>query len=161
MSNNQSPYMLEVASDYLRAAKILWNQPNLAGVATVNSAIAIEIILKSFIAQPVKNSRKNTVSEQYAIKGKKIHGLNDLAKKVDTKLYKKLGFHNHEHWFVKFDNLFVQARYPYEQNSTSGYLTIIFDVATDMFRATLNWYKESGNNDPWVKLYPTVSGGAL
>ncbi|NOQ78395.1 MAG: hypothetical protein GQ546_03235 [Gammaproteobacteria bacterium] len=70
MSKNQSPYMLESAFDYLRAAKILWRQPNLGGLAVVNSSIAIEIILKSFIAQPSENKRKGTVSEQYEIKEK-------------------------------------------------------------------------------------------
>jgi hypothetical protein len=153
--------MLEVASDYLRAAKILWSQPNLAGVATVNTAIAIEIILKSFIANPVDNDRKNTISEQYELKGKRIHGLNNLAKKIDPELYQELGFHNHEHWFEKFDNLFVQARYPYEKSSTVGYLTVLLDVAIEMFHATLSWYKESGNNDPWVTRYPDVAGGSI
>jgi hypothetical protein len=153
--------MLEVASDYLRAAKFLWGQPNLAGVATVNTAIAIEIILKSFVAQPVDNTRKNTISEQYEIKGKRLHKLTDLATKIDLDLYKQLGFHNHEHWFEKFDNLFVQARYPYEQGATGGYLTVSLEVAINMFRATLNWYKESGNSDPWVVLYPKVAGGGL
>src|SRR5690606_41249267 len=76
MSKNQSPYMLESASDYLRAAKFLWGQPNLCGVAMVNAAIAIEIILKSFTAEPADNQRKGTVGEQY--NGKRQHLLTKL-----------------------------------------------------------------------------------
>ncbi|MEH6628395.1 MAG: hypothetical protein V7739_18295 [Motiliproteus sp.] len=161
MSRNQSPYMLETASDYLRAAKLLWGQPNLGGVAMINAAIAIEIILKSFIAEPTDNKRKGTVGEQYELKGKRLHLLTDLAKQVDPVIYRELGFHNHEYWFEKYDNLFVQARYPYEPTARSGYTEIPIKTGIEMFRSTIEWYKKTGNVDPWVKVYPEVSGGGL
>ncbi|MFQ2749402.1 hypothetical protein [Aeromonas caviae] len=63
IGRNQSAYMLETASDYLRAAKVIWLQPNLQSVAMVNAAIAIEIILKSFLSQPTNNMRKGTVGD--------------------------------------------------------------------------------------------------
>jgi hypothetical protein len=62
--------MLEAAGNYIRASQILWHQPNMGKVAIVNSAIGIEIMLKSFIASPVENHRKNTVGEQYVLKKK-------------------------------------------------------------------------------------------
>ncbi|GIU04821.1 MULTISPECIES: hypothetical protein [unclassified Shewanella] len=161
MSNHQSPYMLETASDYLRAAKVLWKEPNLGLVAVVNAAIAIEIILKSFIAQPSENDRKGTISEQYEIKGKRLHTLTDLAKAIDSDLYNKLGFHRHEYWFQKFDNLFVQSRYPYEPTSSGGYSDTPIQIGIEMFRSTINWYKQTENPDPWVIMYPDVAGGGL
>ncbi|MEE8056482.1 MAG: hypothetical protein V3T17_01415 [Pseudomonadales bacterium] len=161
MPKYQSPYMLESASDYLRAAKILWSQPNLGGVAVMNSAIAIEIILKSFIAKPSENNRKGTISEQYKIKGTKLHTLPELAKSIDLEIYQKLGFHQYECWFEKFSNLFVQSRYPYEPTSRGGYSEVPIQVGVEMFNSTISWYKETGNTDPWVKMYPEVAGGGL
>jgi hypothetical protein len=159
MSNNQSPYMLESASDYLRASRLLWSQPNLCGVAVVNAAIAIEIILKSFTAKPYENERKGTVGEQY--KSKRLHKLTDIAKTIDLELYKHLGFHRHEYWFEKYDNLFINARYPYEPSSDGGYTDIPISIGIEMFQATIAWYKEMENNDPWVLMYPDVAGGGL
>ncbi|MBO7927363.1 hypothetical protein J5X91_14000 [Pseudoalteromonas sp. K222D] len=161
MSNNQSPYMLESASDYLRASRLLWTKPNLCGVAVVNAAIAIEIILKSFTAQPSDNKRKGTVGEQYEIKGKRLHKLTDLAKAIDPDIYKLLGFNKHEYWFEKYDNLFVQARYPYEPTANGGYTEIPISIGIEMFKATIAWYKKTDNKDPWVLMYPDVAGGGL
>ncbi|MGJ8694623.1 MAG: hypothetical protein ACSHW0_19370 [Thalassotalea sp.] len=161
MSNNQSPYMLESASDYLRAAKLLWGQPNLNGVAVVNAAIAIEIILKSFLAQPSENDRKGTLGEQYEIKGQRLHKLTELAKAIEPELFKSLGFQKHERHFKKYDNLFIKARYPYETSSNSGNTDIPISVGIEMFRATINWYKQTNNQDPWVLMYPKVAGGGL
>lgn len=161
MSNYQSPYMLESASDYLRAAKLLWTQPNLSGVAIVNAAIAIEIILKSFTATPSDNHRKGTVGEQYEIKRKRLHKLTELAKAVDPEIYKSLGFYKHEYWFNKYDSLFVNARYPYETTAIDVYTEVPISIGIEMFRSTIAWYKESENKDPWVQLYPEVAGGGL
>lgn len=161
MSNNQSAYMLETASNYLRAARLLWNQPNLSRVAVVNAALAIEIILKSFIAQPSNNSRKGTVAEQYEIKSKRLHTLTALARAIEPQLYEKLGFEKYDYWFKEFDNLFVESRYPYEQSSNVGLSDIPIHIGINMFRSTIAWYKESGNPDPWVVMYPDVVGGGL
>lgn len=160
MSKNQSPYMLEAAGNYVRAAQILWRQPNMGKVAVVNAAIGIEIMLKSFIAVPVDNHRKDSVSEQYELK-QRVHGLHELYKSVDSELAKKLRFTCHEEWFNKYDLVFVTDRYPYETNSNAGYTQTLIDVSLQMFRAMINWYKESGNPDPWVIEYPNVAGGGL
>lgn len=161
MSNYQSPYMLESASDYLRAAKLLWNQPNLCGVAIVNAAIAIEIILKSFIAQPLDNNRIGTIGEQYEIKGKRIHKLTEIARQIDPELYKLLGFDKYDYWFEKYDNLFIQQRYPYESSANGGYTAIPISIGIKMFLSTIEWYKNTDNKDPWVSMYPEVAGGGL
>jgi len=161
MSKNQSPYMLESASDYLRAAKLLWEQPNLCNVAMVNAAIAIEIILKSFSAEPADNKWKGTIVEQYEIKGKRLHLFTELAARIDPVIYRDLGFNNHDYWFQQYDNLFIKARYPYEPDSRSGHTEIPIKVGIEMFKATIRWYKDTGNTDLWVKRYPDVTGGGL
>lgn len=161
MSNNQSPYMLETASNYLRGARVLWGQPNLSGVAVVNAALAIEIILKSFLATATENNRKGGVSEQYEIIGKRIHKLTELAKLIDSELYENLGFVKHEECFKKYNNFFVESRYPYETDSSGGCSEAPIKVGIEMFRATINWYKETGNHDPWVAMYPEVAGGGI
>ncbi len=160
MSRNQSPYMLEAAGNYVRAAQILWRQPNMGKVAVVNAAIGIEIMFKSFIAVPVENYRKGSVSEQYKPK-QTVHGLYELNKSVDSELAKKLEFTRHEEWFKKYDSVFVKDRYPYEISSNAGYSQTLIDVSLQMFRAMINWYKESENPDPWVVEYPSVAGGGL
>ncbi len=160
MNNNQAPYMLEAAGNYVRAAQLLWRQPNMGKVSVVNAAIAIEIMLKSFIAVPVENSRKGTVGEQYELK-QRIHGLYDLYNAVDTDLAKKLKFTRYEDWFKKYDSVFVKDRYPYEATANIGYTQTLIDVSLQMFKAMIGWYKESGNSDPWVTEYPNVAGGGL
>lgn len=158
---NQSAYMLEAAFDYLRAAKVLWLQENLKRVAMVNAAIAIEIMLKSFIAQPVKNEQAGTVGEQYVITGKGLHSLVKIAGKIDSEIYFKLNLGVYECFFNKYEKLFVEARYPYEPGSRVGFNEEPIDVGIAIFKATIKWYKETGNDDPWILKYPDVVGGQL
>lgn len=160
MSKNQSPYMLEAAGNYVRAAQILWQHPNMGKVATVNAAIGIEIMLKSFIATPVENDRKNTVSQQYEINSR-FHGLFELYKLIDSNLAKKLRLNKYEEWFKQYKQAFIESRYPYEVASSLGYSQTLIDVSLQIFRAMIEWYKETGNPDPWVIEYPNVSGGGL
>jgi hypothetical protein len=160
MSNLQSPYMLETASDYLRAAKLLWAQPNLSGVAMVNAAIAIEIILKSFTATPVNNGRNGTVSEQYEPRRRRLHLLSELAKQIDPVIYQELGFPSYED-LSKYDNIFVTTRYPYEATARSGYTEVPILIGVEMFRTTMKWYKKTGCDDYWVTIYPEVAGGGV
>jgi hypothetical protein len=152
--------MLEAAGNYIRASQILWHQPNMGKVAIVNSAIGIEIMLKSFIASPVENHRKNTVGEQYKLK-KRSHRLLNLYKDVDPSIARKLRLDTHEEWFRKYDQVFEKDRYPYEANSNIGCSQTLIDIGLLMFRAMITWYKESGNQDPWVLKYPNVAGGGL
>ncbi|GAB5500197.1 MAG: hypothetical protein PsegKO_25080 [Pseudohongiellaceae bacterium] len=161
MSSNQSPYMLETSANYLRAAKILWRQKNLEKVAMVNAAIAIEIILKSFTATPVDNKRKGTIAEQYEINGKQSHSLVELAKCIDKDVYRELGFQRHEYWFQEFDCLFMHSRYPYEPSSRAGSTEIPITAGIEIFRSTIDWYKRTGNRNPWIMSYPDVPGGCL
>ncbi|ODX70630.1 hypothetical protein [Vibrio parahaemolyticus] len=159
--NNQSPYMVESAYNYLRAAKVLWREPNLGTVAIVNAAIGLEILLKSFIAEPVENSRKGTESEQYEINGKRLHKLTDLAKQIDPDIYQSLRLQRHERWFERFDNLFVEARYPYEPSSRAGYSEVPISIGIEILNDVINWYKYSGSPDSWIVNYPSVPGGGL
>lgn len=159
--NNQSPYMVESAYNYLRAAKLLWREPNLGTVAVVNAAIGLEILLKSFIAEPVENPRKATESEQYEINGKRLHKLTDLSKRIDQDVYQYLRLQRHEHWFEKFDNLFVEARYPYEVTSRGTYSEVPISVGIEILNDVIQWYKTSGSSDSWINSYPYVPGGGL
>ena len=159
--NNQSPYMVESAYNYLRAAKILWREPNLGTVATVNAAIGLEILLKSFIADPVENLRKGTYSEQYEINGKRLHKLTDLVKQIAPDTYESLRLQQHEHWFERFDNLFIEARYPYEPSSRGSYSDVPISVGIEILDDVINWYKNSGSTDSWIVNYPNVPGGGL
>lgn len=143
MSRNKSPYMLETAFRYLHAANFLWERGNLGNVAMVNAAIAIEIILKSFLAIPKRNSLEGTVAEQYEVKGSGFHSLTKLSEMIDRELYKELGFEKYDFWFKEYDNLFVQARYPYEPNSRGGYSDIPIKVGVEIFRVTIGWYKKT------------------
>ncbi|WP_347362582.1 hypothetical protein [Vibrio vulnificus] len=157
--NNQSPYMVESAYNYLRAAKLLWREPNLGTVAVVNASIGLEILLKSFIAEPVDNSRKGTTSEQYEINGKRLHKLTDLAKQIAPDTYQSLRLQRYERWFEKFDNLFIEARYPYEPSSRGSYSEVPISVGIEILGEVINWYKNSESTDSWIVSYPNVPGG--
>lgn len=157
---NQSPWMLESASNYLRAATFLERQANLGSVAMVNSAIAIEIILKSFSAEVVRNMRIGTIGEQYKINGR-LHSLYSLSEKIDRETYNALGFERFKETFIKYDSVFMTARYPYEANAHTGFNSALTQVGIEIFNETIGWYKRTGNADQWVQDYPNVTGGAL
>lgn len=142
MSKNQSPYMISTAYEYLRAAKILWLQPNLSSVSNTNAAIGIEILLKSFFASPVDNARKGTFGEQYEINGRRIHSLSDLAEKIDKDLASKLGFYQAKDWFKLFDNLFLESRYPYEKNAPNSYSEAPVDLGIKLLNNTIKGTKK-------------------
>ena len=161
MSKNQSPYMLEVASDYIRASKLLWGQPNLQNVAVVNASIAIEIILKSFLAEPYENDKLGTLAQQYKMTRSRIHLFSDLVDEIEPQLCCKLKFSKYIDWFKENDRLFIKSRYPYEPACSGTYNDTPLVVATEMFREVINWYKETDNDDPWVVLYPNVAGGCI
>ncbi|OCP57363.1 hypothetical protein AKH04_11275 [Vibrio parahaemolyticus] len=161
MSKNQSPYMLEVSSDYIRASKLLWGQPNLQNVAIVNASIAIEIILKSFLAEPYENDSLGTLAQQYKMTRSRVHLFSDLVDEIEPQLCRKLKFSKYIDWFKENDRLFIKSRYPYEPACSGSYNDTPLVVATEMFREVINWYKETGNDDPWVVLYPNVAGGCI
>jgi HEPN domain-containing protein len=98
----------------------------------------------------VDNELKGTITEQYEINGRRVHLLTDLANKIDERLSKELGFHRNKNWFEKFDNLFVQARYPYEEKSRIDYSEVPIAIGIELLNNTIEWYKESGSNDPWI-----------
>lgn len=162
MSNLQSPYMIETASDYIRAARLLWGQPNLGAVSVVNAAIGLEIILKSFLAKPVENDRQGTISEKYKLDGKKHpHKLTEIAEKIDKEIYKVLRLDQYQHWFESFDNLFIDARYPYEPESRGSYSEVPITIGEEILDKVIQWYKDSGSKDPWIRDYPNVPGKKL
>lgn len=161
MSKNQSPYMLEVASDYIRASKLLWGQPNLQNIAIVNASIAIEVILKSFLAEPVENDKFGTLAQQYRMTRSRVHLFSDLVAEIDPQLCRKLKLCKHSNWFKENDRLFLESRYPYEPACSGTYNDNSLVIAIEMFREVIDWYKETGNDDPWVVLYPAVAGGSI
>lgn len=157
---NQSPHMLNAAHGYLRASQILWAQPNLGAVSNVNAAIGIEILLKSFIAESVENERKDTYGENYLVR-KRFHKLTDLLNEIEPEIHKKLRLERYKEWFEVFDNLFIDARYPYESGAKNSYSEVPIDIGVELFNVIMQWYKDTNNKDMWIRTYPDVPGGGL
>ena len=157
---NQSPHMLNAAHGYLRASQVLWAQPNLSAVSNVNAAIGIEILLKSFIAEPVDNERIDTYGENYLVR-KRFHKLTELSNQIEPDIYKKLRLERYEKWFEMFDNLFIEARYPYEAGAKNSYSEVPIDIGVELFNIIMQWYKDTDSKDIWIRAYPDVPGGRL
>ncbi|CEL29303.1 hypothetical protein AB4P97_09630 [Pseudomonas sp. A1230] len=62
---NSSPWMVESAYRYLMAAKYLRRGHDMVGIAQINAAVGMEILLKSFVSKP--NGNLGQVNETYEL----------------------------------------------------------------------------------------------
>ena len=67
---NLSPWMVESAYRYLKAAKHLRRGHDMLDIAQINAAIGMEILLKSFVARP--NGTHGKIHETYDLEASMI-----------------------------------------------------------------------------------------
>lgn len=93
-------WMIETGYKYAKVASLAWAEGNLGSESEVNAALAVEILLKSLLAEPVENELTGTAAEQFKITGKNPgHNLFELYKAIPADLRSKLGLVRHVNTF--------------------------------------------------------------
>ncbi|WP_139124189.1 hypothetical protein [Aliivibrio fischeri] len=128
------------------------------GVQTVMSALAIEVLLKSFNAKVTGNHGR--LDETYEFnkkeslpKGSNAHDLtvlyNSLPKSVQGYLFDRSDFEIIE---INKD-LFTTSRYVYEQSANNIHNDDIIKLAACLICKVVYLYLKQGCDDPFIKLF--------
>ena len=169
-----APWMVESANKYLRAAEILYRTDyNLLHVASINAAIGLEILLKSFVARVTENEGK--VNQNYAPNSEIIKAGHALLKAEDnakarpdshdllTLFYAipepvrlAAGISRHEANVEFCRHLFTASRYEYESTAPKSFCDTSIAVLREMVPSVVAYYKQSGCTDCWIVSYPNV-----
>lgn len=162
MKINHRPWMLEEAHRYCLAAEVLSENIALGRQAQINAALALEILMKSFVAQVV--SHKGEYYEQY--KSEHCHNLVKLAGRLPEAVKRRFGLSINEgepktssrRTLERYADTFINDRYIYEacKEGTSprpGYSPRLIELARTLIDETIKIYKETGCNDPWINSY--------
>lgn len=130
------------ANRYLEAADLIDSRGTggeLSWVACINAALAVEIYLKSFLAQQVFTDVGSNISliTQKSVKG---HNLLELYNKIDSDIQAIMLAQSRdidpslelESLIVKCKDYFFYARYPYEKESIKCLSTDVILLAKHM-----------------------------
>ena len=174
MTATLAPWMVESAHKYLKAANILYRaDPNLLHIASVNAALGLEILLKSFIANITKNEgkvhekyrpNKDALKASHAILKEKgevgdrldSHDLLLLFYAVPEEVRKAVNLHRFEISIRTCRHVFAGSRYEYEAESPTGFCDTAIQALNILVPNTVHYYKQHGCTDSWIISYPNV-----
>ncbi|MGB6212756.1 MULTISPECIES: hypothetical protein [Pseudomonas] len=170
-----SPWMVESAYRYLKAAKHLRRGHDMLDIAQINAAIGMEILLKSFVSKP--NGNLGQVNETYELdldaikaahehlkatdripayrkdRGPNKHDLLTLFHAIPEPIRQHIRLDRHEHWIEKDREVFTNARYRYEAGAPGGYDDILIGVLDELIEDVVHWYRELGSKDVFIVFY--------
>jgi len=175
MQQHLTPWMVESAYRYLKAAKHLRRGHDMLDVAQINAAIGMEILLKSFVSKP--NSNHGQVNETYELDNEVIkiahqhlktadripsyrkdkppnkHDLLTLFYAIPEPIRRRIRLDRHEHRIDKDREVFTNARYRYENGADKGYDDILIGVLDELIEDVVHWYRELGCKDTFIVFY--------
>ncbi|MBD8091963.1 hypothetical protein IFT48_18365 [Pseudomonas fluorescens] len=175
MTATLAPWMVESAHKYLKASKILFSaDSNLLHVASINAALGLEILLKSFIANVTDNAGK--VNENYGPnkgplktshtllqeRGEEVgdrvdsHDLLLLFYAIPEDVRRATNLYRQEMSIRDCRHTFAGSRYEYEADSPSGFSDTAIQALNMLVPNVVEYYKQNGCNDPWIIAYPNV-----
>jgi hypothetical protein len=148
------PYMIECAYDYYMVSMTATHQR--MGIQTVMSALAIEVLLKSFNSKVTGNHGR--LDETYEFnkhealpKRSNAHDLfilyHSLPKSIQSYLFDYSDFEIIE----SNKDLFTTSRYVYEQSANSIHNDDIIKLAACLICKVAYLYLKQGCGDPFVK----------
>ncbi|HBO5654328.1 hypothetical protein [Pseudomonas aeruginosa] len=147
-------WMIETGYKYAKVASLAWAEGNLGSESEVNAALAVEILLKSLLAEPVENELTGTAAEQFKITGKNPgHNLFELYKAIPADLRSKLGLVRHVNTFKEKKDVFTTRRYSYEPRTEGTYDNTLLHLAAELIPKLVEHFIESGSTDPWLQIY--------
>ncbi|WP_417438944.1 DUF429 domain-containing protein [Idiomarina sp.] len=141
-------WAVETAHKYYLAAVRTWDI--CGGVSMTNAALAVEIILKSYLLTPSRNlgglnqrySRPNVSGDS--------HNLSNLLDMLPAEIQRKLVSPFEREMLYKYRDYFKVGRYAYETNAPPNYSQTLHSIAESMIRKTVKIYLERGSEDPWI-----------
>ena len=151
---NQAPWMIEVAYEYSKAARLTYNN-KLLNSSQILAALSIEILFKSFFAEEGKVTEGIGKTHRFCkgrsgIKGHG-HDLSQLYSIIPNEIVEKLELKKHRDDIADFfHEHFIKARYPYENGAIGSYSDVIIEIAEEMIRNTILYYRELGSDDPFI-----------
>ena len=175
MQPQLTPWMVESAYRYLMAAKHLKRGHDMLGVAQINAAIGMEILLKSFVSKP--NDNLGQVNETYELdyaaikaaheclkndgsipdyrkdKGPNKHDLLTLFYAIPEPIRQHVGLNRREKNIEKDREVFTNARYQYELGAAKGFNDILIGVLDELIENVVHWYRELGCKDTFIVFY--------
>ena len=146
-------WVLESAYRYARAAAILRNA-SLTFESEVNAALAMELLLKSLLAQPVDNDRRGTVAQQYEVpKSLGIrdgHDLGQLADAIPSDIAERLGLPAIRDVLESKKSVFKHSRYIYEVTAPNGSSETLLGHVCWLLPQVVEHFESIGSADPWL-----------
>ncbi len=149
-----APWLVELSNKYYTAARLLAQQGNLLGVAQINAALSVEILIKSFLVEATSDF--GTVHERYrfrALYGAKAHNLTSLYRKLPREVRRSVFSPSNARWLNKYKNTFTNARYEYEEGAPLISDSILIEVAGELIPRVVDFYRRQGSRDPWILSY--------
>ncbi|MBW4794433.1 MULTISPECIES: hypothetical protein [Pseudomonas] len=175
MTATLAPWMVESAHKYLKAANILYRvDSDLLHVASINAALGLEILLKSFIANVTDNAGK--VNENYGPNRgplKTSHTLlqerdEEVGDRVDSHdllllfyaipedVRRLINLHRLEMSIRDCRHTFAGSRYDYEAESPTSFSDTAIQALNVLVPNVVEYYKQQGCTDSWIIAYPDV-----
>ncbi|MGH8438583.1 MAG: hypothetical protein ACRERW_05930 [Pseudomonas sp.] len=171
MQQHLSPWMIESAYRYLTAAKHLLRVDNMMGIAQVNAALGLEILLKSFNSKPsgdigqVYETQKLNfrpivkAHKQLKAMGKiqpecrktDRHDLLTLFYAIPEDLRRRVGLDLYEQDIEQYRDVFTKSRYRYERKTKRSTSDILVRVLDEVIGKTIEWYCEQGCEDAYIR----------
>jgi hypothetical protein len=146
------PYMIETAYDYYMVPKVSLHQRGT--IRSVMSALAIEILLKSF--NVVSNGNVGKINETYEFnkkslsKGEAAHDLIALMKALPLDLQQYLVSSDDIGILVSNADLFITSRYVYEKTAQINISDSLIKLAAKLICKIIYLYQQKGCIDPFI-----------
>ncbi len=146
------PYMIECGFDYYMVAEKSEHQR--MEIQCVMSALAIEVLLKSFNAEVSGNHGQ--LNETYKFSRSSLpkntdpHDLVVLTEALPPSLREYLFDHSDLRVINKNRSIFKRSRYVYEQSANTVYFNDIIKLAAKTLCHVIYLYKERGCKDPFI-----------
>lgn len=171
MTQTFAPWMVESAYKYLRASEILFRTDrNLLHVASINAAIGLEILLKSFDANVTENggtlyqnyepntpairaAHKMLLESGDAEERLNFHDLLILYFAIPEPVRIAVNLHRFETTIEHCRHLFAGSRYEYEAKSRTGFDDSAIQALRVLVPNVVTYCKQQGCTDPWILTY--------
>ncbi|SHF68093.1 hypothetical protein SAMN02745117_02424 [Lampropedia hyalina DSM 16112] len=172
VANPLPGWMVETSYKYAKLAEIalVMKNDSLELQSEVNAALAVEILLKSLLVEPVHNHQLGTLATRFKLNELKIldtevassvqggrmdrHNLYHLYGCISEHLRKELGLLHHKTSLQEKARVFTKKRYDYEADSKGEtFDDTLLHIAGDLIPRFVDYFLQQGSEDPWLLLY--------
>ncbi|MBW4965307.1 hypothetical protein KZZ04_02865 [Pseudoalteromonas sp. CR1] len=134
-----APHMIETSYLYLKSSELMW--PYSISISIVNSALALEILLKSFNCRVINDEQyeKYQFNSKVLNKGENAHDLMHLYDALPDTIKHKLSNDFDLDLIKKYRHTFTNSRCIYEKNAITGGSTALMEMTALLLRKTVGF----------------------